>query len=255
MCKPLSIHNLINFSFALFLLWLLLYFGLGGVSSAIAILSVIDPSGWLVLALVLFLLLYRIDYRTDLPLLAAGLALGYWGEWWGTSRGVWAYWNGATPPDYLPPLWGLGLITACRLAGLIAPRLARPLPRWGITGMIASFIILPPAAILASLPQLIAVDWAGRLDFHFLAGLLAGAALIFHRFDLRRGFPLYLCGMLLGGLYETLGTLSGEWAYITHETPPLWIIPLWGLAVVAMSNLAGIISAAPGRLWAVVRRL
>ena len=47
--------------------------------------------------------------------------------------------------------------------------------------------------------------------------------------------------MLLGGLYEYLGTTFGEWTYLTGEQPPLWIVPLWGIACVAMNNLAGLV--------------
>ncbi len=92
--------------------------------------------------------------------------------------------------------------------------------------------------MLVSLPALSRVDWRGRLDVHFFLGLLVGAALVLHHFDLRRAFPLYVCGMLLGGLYEYLGTAFGEWTYLTGEQPPLWIVPLWGIACVAMNNLA-----------------
>jgi hypothetical protein len=155
---------------------------------------------------------------------------------------VWTYWNGATPPDYLPPLWGLGLVTAYRLSGFwqgaFARAVERPMPRWVSHCLVASFIVLPIAGVLVSLPALARVDWSGRLDFHFYAGLLAGAALVVYRFDLRRAFPLYVSGMLLGGLYEYLGTYFAEWSYITGEQPPLWIVPLWGIACVAMQNLA-----------------
>ena len=222
----------------LFLLWVLLHFGMGGLEGARALLPMFGLAGWGLLALVVFLLLYRSDYRSDLPLFAAGCVLGYWGEWWGTTRGVWTYWNGAMPPDYLPPLWGLGLVTAYRLSGFWKGWMDRPRPRWVSWCMAASFIVLPVAGVLASLPALTKVDWSGRLDLHFFAGLLVGAALVLYRFDLRRAFPLYVCGMLLGGLYEYLGTTFGEWAYITGEQPPLWIVPLWGIACVAMVNLA-----------------
>jgi len=47
--------------------------------------------------------------------------------------------------------------------------------------------------------------------------------------------------MLLGGLYEYLGTTFGEWTYLTGEQPPLWIVPLWGIACVAMHNLADLL--------------
>lgn len=229
----------------LFLLWVLLHFGMGGLAGARLLLPLFGPPGWALLALVVFLLLNRSDYRTDLLLFAAGFALGYWGEWWGTTRGVWTYWNDAMPPDYLPPLWGLGLVTAYRLSGFgkgaLQRTLDRPLPRWLTLCLSASFIILPVAGVLVSLPALSRVDWSGRLDLHFFTGLLVGAALVVHRFDLRRDFPLYLCGMLLGGLYEYLGTSFAEWRYITGEQPPLWIVPLWGIACVAMQNLAELV--------------
>jgi hypothetical protein len=215
---------------------------MGGLQGARLLLPLFGLVGWALLALVVFLLLYRSDYRTDLLLFAAGYALGYWGEWWGTTRGVWTYWNGAMPPDYLPPLWGLGLVTAYRLSGFwrgaLERTLERPPRRWVSRCLAASFIVLPVAGVLVSLPALTRVDWSGRLDFHFFAGLLVGAALVRYRFDLRRAFPLYVCGMLLGGLYEVLGTSFAEWSYITGEKPPLWIVPLWGIACVAMNNLA-----------------
>ena len=237
-----SKNRLLTILSDLFLLWILLHFGMGGLQGARLLLPFFGPLGWALLALVVFLLLYRSDALTDLPLFAAGFALGYWGEWWGTTRGVWTYWNGAMPPDYLPPLWGLGLVTAYRLSGFCREPLERSLERsssrWLSRCLAASFIVLPVMGVLASLPALARVDWSGRLDLHFLAGLLAGAALVLYRFDLRRAFPLYVCGMLLGGLYETLGTSFGEWRYITGEQPPLWIVPLWGIACVAMHNLA-----------------
>jgi hypothetical protein len=104
--------------------------------------------------------------------------------------------------------------------------------------MIASFIILPLLAFTHSLPLLAQVDWYGRLDIHFVAGILVVLTLILPRFDLEVTFILFICGMLLGGIYEYLGTSVGEWTYITREIPPLWIAPLWGFAAAAMVRLA-----------------
>ena len=222
----------------LFFLWVIYHYAMGGAETAFYLLAHFGLLPWLLLAMVLFFLLYRSDYRTDLPLFAAGLALGYWGEWWGTTRGVWTYWNGAAPPDYLPPLWGIGLLTVYRLSGFFWPVLERPLPRWLGWLIGASFPLLPLLAFTWSGPRLAAVEWQGRLDGHFFVGLAVGIGLVLWRFDLRRAFPLYICGMLLGGLYEYLGTSSREWTYITGEIPPIWIIPLWGLAAVAMDKLA-----------------
>lgn len=224
-----------------FLVWVLVHYGMGGWANGVQLLLYYgrqSPLPWLLLGLVLFLLLYRSDYRSDLLLFAGGWLLGYWGEWWGTTRGVWTYWNHATPPDYLPPLWGLGVITVYRLGLLLAKLLPERLPTWSRWALGSSFVILPPLAALLRLPWLAQVDWRGRLDEHFVAGLLTASVLALYRFDLRRDFPIYLCGMLLGGLYEYLGTVSGEWTYITGEIPPLWIVPLWGMAAVAMTHLS-----------------
>lgn len=230
--------TILTFVADLFFVWVLVYYGLGGWRNAIQLIAAFGPLAWLPLGLVLFLLLYRSDYRSDLPLFIAGLALGYWGEWWGTTRGVWTYWNGATPPVYLPPLWGLGLITVFRLGRALHALLDRPLPRWADWLMAGSFVFFPLAAFSRSWSLLAAVDWRGRLDVHFYAGIVVAVVLIAYQFDLRWTFSLYVCGMLLGGMYEYLGTTVGEWVYITNETPPLWIAPLWGLAAAAMWRLA-----------------
>jgi hypothetical protein len=229
---------LVTFVTDLGFLWVLIHYGMGGLQNGLMLLKAAGLWAWVLFGMVLFLLLYRSDYRTDLPLFAAGLALGYWGEWWGTTRGVWTYWNGATPPDYLPPLWGLGLLTVYRLSELLAPALRRELPRVLRWVMLGSFAALPLIAFELSWPALAAVDWSGRLDEHFFAGLVTAALLLRYRFDLRQAFLLYACGMLLGGMYEYLGTASHEWTYITREVPPLWIVPLWGIATVAMTHLS-----------------
>ena len=234
----------------LFFLWALLHYGLGDLESAWLLIVGFSPLSWIILGLVLFLLLYRSDFRSDLPLFAAGWALGYWGEWWGTTRGVWWYWNGARPPDYLPPLWGLGVLTVYRLGLLLATRLPEELPAWVRWGMLGSFVALPVVALGRSWGLLAAVDWRGRLDIHFFAGILAAAILLRYHFELRRDFCLYLGGTLLGGMYEYFGTAFGEWTYITGEVPPLWIAPLWGLAAAAMFKLALLLRLGLEKAWA-----
>ncbi|MBI5650272.1 MAG: hypothetical protein HZC40_07490 [Chloroflexi bacterium] len=222
---------------------------LGGIETGWIILTQVGAPAWIALAIVVALVLYRSDARADVPLFIAAYALGYWGEWWGTTRGVWTYSNGQTPPDYLPPLWAIGLLTVTHLRALIIGRgltrrnadkkflsaFLRVNPR---PIKIALLIAIPALAFAISAPQLAAVDWSGRLDAHFIAGIIVGIALIAYRFDLDDAFALFVCGMILGGTYEWLGTYIGEWTYITREIPPLWIIPLWGLACVAMVNLS-----------------
>ena len=167
-------------------LWMLVHYGMGGWENAIVLLTSFGLLPWIMLGLVVFLLVYRSDYRTDLPLFIAGVALGYWGEWWGTTRGLWTYWDGAAPPDYLPPLWGLGLLTVYRLSGMLAGFIPEEPPRWARRIMLACFALLPALTLARSWALLAAVDWGGRLDAHFLAGICVGALLIVYEFDLQR---------------------------------------------------------------------
>jgi len=234
----LSPSTLLTILFDLFLLWVVYQFALGGWQNAALLLSRFGFLPWLVLVVILWLLYYRSDWRVDLPIFLAGLALGYWGEWWGTTREVWTYWNGATPPVYLPPLWGIGVLTAYRFHGLLLLLFKRDPPAWVRWSMIALFFLLPLLTFAHSWPLLAAVDWRGRLDVHFFAGLVLAVSMVLYHFELRQTFLLYLCGTLLGGFYETMGTSWGEWTYITGEVPPWWIAPLWGYAVVAMVRLA-----------------
>jgi hypothetical protein len=234
----LSSSKLLTILFDLFLLWVVYQFALGGWENAQVLLIRFGLLPWLVLVIILSLLYYRSDWQVDLPIFLAGLALGYWGEWWGTTRGVWTYWNGATPPVYLPPLWGIGVLNAWKLQSLILPLWKRPPPAWRRGVMLAVFFLLPVVTLARSWPLLMAVDWRGRLDVHFFAGLFLAIGMAFYRFEWRQTFLLFLCGTLLGGFYEYMGTTWGEWVYITGETPPWWIAPLWGYAVVAMVRLA-----------------
>ncbi|MBI5303294.1 MAG: hypothetical protein HY868_14260 [Chloroflexi bacterium] len=247
-------NHILTFLARLFFLWIIYQYALGGWENARIIFDYIGLSAWLALFTVIALVLYQSDWRADVPLFVAAYALGYWGEWWGTTRGVWTYSNGQTPPDYLPPLWAIGLLTVTHLRALIMGRgltqtnadknnlsafvRVNPRPMF----MLASFIALPVLTFAISAPKLTAVDWSGRLDAMLAAGILVGSALIAYRFNLDEAFELYLCGMLLGGTYEWLGTTMREWTYITGEAPPLWIIPLWGLACIAMLKLSRLIS-------------
>lgn len=223
----------------IFLCWVIYRYALGGWEIAIQLLTQMGWLPWVVLGLVLLLIFYRSDFRTDLPLFMSGYLLGYWGEWWGTTQGVWTYWNNATPPDYLPPLWAIGLITAHRFSSLLFGSNKEFSP-WVSRLATASFFVLPVFAFSMSWRLLASIDWSGRLDIHFWAGLVVAVSLTLYRFRLRSDFGIFLCGTILGALYEALGTSYGEWKYITGETPPWWIAPLWGYACLAMTRLASI---------------
>ncbi|MCL4395145.1 MAG: hypothetical protein M1482_10155 [Chloroflexi bacterium] len=74
-----------------------LQYALGRWDNARLILLEVGTPAWLALASVGGLVLYRSDL-SDVPLFVAAYALDYWGESWGTTHGVWTYWNHATPP-------------------------------------------------------------------------------------------------------------------------------------------------------------
>ena len=54
---------------------------------------------------------------------------------------------------------------------------------------------------------------------------------------------------LMGGLViESWGTQTGLWTYYTLERPPLWIIPAWPIASLAIDRMTGFLARVPSRL-------
>ncbi len=228
----------------LFFLWIIYYFGLGGWNTAVFLLSHYGITPWIILFIVCALVFVKSDVRIDLPVFAAAVTLGYWGEWWGTTRGFWTYWNHATPPIYLPPLWGIGVLTVIHFKASIFPWLEQHISDgWWKVGNF-SFVILPVLGFAHSWQLLTTVDWPHRLDWHFVAGCIIAITLVLFRANWKESLLLFLCGALIGGMYEYLGTSWGEWAYFTGEIPPWWIAPLWGYATVAMTKLPVLINFA-----------
>jgi len=252
---PLKARTVMQILTNIFFLWVIYTYALGGWETGIALLANFGWFAYLMLFLVSFLVFFRSDWRIDLPLFLAGFALGYWGEWWGTTRGVWTYWNGAQPPAYLPPLWGIGLLTVFRLSQFFLRWLPGEWSSWFRRLAGASLIFLPMITLLGSSAKLMEAGLPGRVDIHFFAGLFLAAGLILYRFELRESFAIFVCGLFLGGVYETLGTRMGEWRYITGEAPPLWIAPLWGLAALAMVKLSRLLIENFHRLLSLAKSL
>jgi len=230
-------HNLYTLLSDLFFLWVIYYFGLGGWDNSRLLLFHYGAAPWIILLFVCTLVFSKSDYRIDLPVFVAAVILGYWGEWWGTTRGLWTYWDLSTPPLYLPPLWGIGVITIIHFKELCFHWLNRNIPDWLWKLGSSSFVLIPVTAFLHSRHLLATIDWSNKLDFHFWAGVMTGVFLVVVEMKWKETLLLYLCGTFIGGIYEYLGTSWGEWTYITGEIPPLWIAPLWGYATVAMSKL------------------
>jgi uncharacterized membrane protein YoaT (DUF817 family) len=83
------------------------------------------------------------------------------------------------------------------------------------------------------------IDWLLIGIFLFMSILIARGA------DLRRDGLLAAVGFVGGALIETWGTHTGLWAYYTGERPPLWILPAWPIAALAIERMARIASKFP----------
>ncbi|MBN2195356.1 MAG: hypothetical protein JW751_21235 [Polyangiaceae bacterium] len=78
---------------------------------------------------------------------------------------------------------------------------------------------------------------------YVIDGLLFGiwiwmALLIAWRVDPRRDLLMITVGLGGGVTIEWWGTNSGLWAYFTGERPPLWILPAWPAATLAIDRMA-----------------
>jgi hypothetical protein len=76
-----------------------------------------------------------------------------------------------------------------------------------------------------------------QIDWLLIAIFLVMSLLITSRPNLRHDLPILLVGAAGGLVIETWGTQSGLWAYFTGETPPLWIIPAWPIASLAIDRI------------------
>jgi hypothetical protein len=92
-----------------------------------------------------------------------------------------------------------------------------------------------------------------QFDWLLLAIFAVMSLLITARPDWRHDLPILLVGAAGGLVIETWGTTSGLWEYFTGERPPLWIIPAWPIASLAIDRIDRILqSRVPGRslrLW------
>jgi hypothetical protein len=82
------------------------------------------------------------------------------------------------------------------------------------------------------------IDWSRGMDW-LLAGIwLFMTALLCWGIEPRRDAVRALAGFG-GGIYvETWGTVTSLWWYFTTERPPLWILPAWPVAAIAIDRLA-----------------
>ncbi|MFH1446592.1 MAG: hypothetical protein ABIG43_04175 [Chloroflexota bacterium] len=84
------------------------------------------------------------------------------------------------------------------------------------------------ASYRGDLPFWVQVDWLLTI-------------LIMINADLKRDIPLAAIALVGGLLIEAWGTQTELWTYYTNEHPPLWIIPAWPIAFLAVNRLVQLI--------------
>lgn len=87
-----------------------------------------------------------------------------------------------------------------------------------------------------------------QLDWLLLGDFAAMSLLIMLGADLRLDARIVLVGLAGGLTIESWGTQTLLWTYFTKERPPLWIIPAWPIASLAIDRLVRLLDrAAPRR--------
>jgi hypothetical protein len=79
--------------------------------------------------------------------------------------------------------------------------------------------------------------WWKQLDPLLLGVFAAMSLLIMARPDLKADARIVLVGLAGGLVIESWGTQTELWTYYTLERPPLWIIPAWPVASLAIDRL------------------
>lgn len=80
-------------------------------------------------------------------------------------------------------------------------------------------------------PWYVQFDWLLLGDFAFMT------LLIMARPDLRTDARIVAVGLIGGLVIEAWGTQTHLWNYYTAERPPLWIVPAWPIASLAIERM------------------
>jgi hypothetical protein len=80
-------------------------------------------------------------------------------------------------------------------------------------------------------PVWMQIDWLLVGIFAFMSLMIMAGA------DLRRDALVALVGLAGGLVIESWGTQTLLWTYYTNERPPLWIIPAWPIASLAIDRM------------------
>jgi hypothetical protein len=90
--------------------------------------------------------------------------------------------------------------------------------------------------------------WWRQVDWLLLGVFGVMSILIMVRADVKRDLRTVAVGLMGGLVIESWGTQTGLWTYYTLERPPLWIIPAWPIASLAIDRLTGFLAPPLSRL-------
>lgn len=76
-----------------------------------------------------------------------------------------------------------------------------------------------------------------QFDWLLLGIFLGMSLLIMYKANLQKDIPIIMVGLAGGFIIESWGTQTNLWVYYTFERPPLWIIPAWPIASLAIDRL------------------
>ena len=100
------------------------------------------------------------------------------------------------------------------------------------------------------------LPWWWQVDWLLVGNFLVMSALIMVGADLKKDSWITVVALAGGLAIEGWGTQTGLWTYYTQETPPLWIIPAWPVAQLAINRIVRFLHITlpkhPSKLWVVL---
>lgn len=119
--------------------------------------------------------------------------------------------------------------------------------RWNRTSYVLLSAFLATVALIIVVWWPLASEYFGMIDRRYplwmqvdwlLIGIfLAMTILIMGGADLRKDVQIVVIGLAGGLTIEAWGTQTLLWTYYTSERPPLWIVPAWPIASLAIDRL------------------
>lgn len=127
------------------------------------------------------------------------------------------------------------------------------------TALIGAFLLILALIVIVWWPlaeqELALIDWDrpiwGQFDWLLLGDFAAMSLLIVAGANLKTDVWIALVALFGGLAIETWGTQTGLWTYYTLEAPPLWIIPAWPIANLAVDRLARLLKLLADRCPAI----